>query len=171
MAQLQFESNLPVWALSVQGDVRIREEGGMFGGGAVPPMGNFPFASPPVNILHADQKLFLNFNWKCEGFIPNFLPANGHWHLTVLFEKMGPGEGPSNVYKRVPAAGEALMTTTTNTESIEIPEDVLAALAPAGDVGAQVYRVVVTMIWHTPANVATPIAGFADLGLIQVYQD
>ena len=172
MAEFKIECNLPDWAVGVQADVRLREEGGLFPAGppmkgAVGPVGTFPFASPPVNIIHADQELYIDFSCRCEGFLPQFFGLPGHWHLTVMFEKMGPGESPANRTAVVPGP----MTPGNWTHTITIPSGILAPLAPAPETGQNAYRVVVTMIYHNPANTATIVAGFADLGLLQVYQD
>ncbi len=167
MAQFQFEGNYPDWALNVQADIRMREERGPISGLNVAPTGNFPFPSSPVNIIQADQQLYLNFSWRATGAIPTHLCPDGHWHLTVLFEQMGPGEAPANVFYDTPVSP---MDDVPHQHTITVPANYFI---PTGvhERGANVYKVVATMVWHNKNNHVTPIAGFAEVGMLQVYED
>ena len=172
MAEFQIETGpLQESALTVQAEIRMREEGGLFPmftpeGGKFP-FGTNPFAQKPVSIIQADQELYLEFHCKAEGFLPQFLPPTGHWHLTVLFEKMGPGEGPANLVFNSP---NVALTTVPWSHKIVVPAGYFTGFPPH-ETGANVYRIVATMVWHNAADVITPIAGFADVGMLQVYED
>lgn len=90
----------------------------------------------------------------------------GHWHMTVIFEQMGPLEGPSNIEFNAPPAPWDVID---HMHTIEVPAGTFTIPAPPR--GANLYRVLATMVWHNAADVVTPIAGFAELGILQVYDD
>ncbi len=167
MAQFQFETRYAGDALNIQADLRMREERGPISGVHVPPGGTYPFPSAPVNIIQADQQVYFEFSWRATGDIPTTLQPQGHWHLTLLFEAMGPAESPGNVTFETPVGP---LDDFPHSEVITIPSE---HFIPSGkhSEGDNVYKVVATMVWHNHNNRATPIAGFAEVCMLQVYDD
>lgn len=164
MAQLICETSRPPAVLNFSGDVHMREQ-------MVPPYGAVP-PEMPVRIIANDQEAYVHFHLRCTG--SDVYTLWGHWHFTILFERMGAGEGPAS-----------LMWSGNNGTGginglLQPGEDVVITI-PAGYFspvllqGQNVFRVVATVVRHrdpiSGAPLSLEIAAFTDLGLIQVYHD
>lgn len=153
MSQTTLELGFHPANLSISGDIHLEEEF----------MGAVPVGQLPFNIIQDDQDLNVKFNFHCAGILVNSLW--GHWHLGVHFEKIGPGEGPASIFWSGP---NGLLTPTLN-QTITIPN---THFAPVLLEGQNVFKLVATMVYHKAvAPFGMPIAGFKDLGMIQVYND
>ncbi len=116
------------------------------------------FNTPPVNTIQTDQALYVHFRWKQIGWLSCML--NGSWQLNVFFELMGAGETPANpasvVVPFTPVDGQKYSAFIT---------------MPPNSMKPGVYRVVGRLMLNSPSGQKTPLAAFADIGMIQVYDD
>lgn len=107
--------------------------------------------------IQTDQFWFVGFRFQTRGEL-NHLMA-GNFCLTVYLEQMGKGEFClENNVKVVPFRS----CPETYTEYL--------AFKP-GDVEPGVYKVVATLTYKGPKGVPGPIAAFAELGMVQFYEE
>ncbi|MFN7115201.1 MAG: hypothetical protein ACK4TA_00285 [Saprospiraceae bacterium] len=117
-----------------------------------------PFAPAQSNMfVQTDQPLAVTFDWTASGAI--FLFLAGTWKCTVYLEMMGGGE-----YPHPPASA----TTAVSTGVISAGYKVDVNIPPITQEG--LYRVVATITLQGPGGMMLPVAGFAEIGLIQVYE-
>jgi hypothetical protein len=121
--------------------------------------------TPPTNVISFAQAFGVHMEWQLCGFLAPYLPGN--WRVVLLMEKMGPGGEPD-----VPPGGQ----------TVALSAHVPCATAPgcicwthdlnvtAGAVPAGTYHVVVSLTWEPATGTPGPMAGFADLGMLQIYQ-
>ncbi len=150
MAALNFENVIS----SVVGNFKVFGEAHLHEG---PSTDGLP-AAPPVNIIQTDQALYIHFRWRQVGWLSCML--NGSWQLNVFFELMGQGEVPGNpppvTVNFVPVDGHNYSAYVTMRPN---------SMAPG------VYRVVGRLMLNSPSGQKTPLAAFADIGMLQVYDD
>ena len=116
-------------------------------------------AAPPTNIIQTDQPFSVIFHWRTVGLL-NYVMC-GKWKCQILFERMG--EQEFGLPQQYSVSTEKFKSKP---HSYECRIDVPAGLVPAG-----VYRIVGLLTLEGPTGVPAPSAAFADLGLVQFYQD
>lgn len=110
----------------------------------------------PTNIIQVDQPWYIVFILRTTGLLNHLMC--GQWEFKVLLEKMGKGEDVPELIKTIDFSSRPGWYF-----------DVLTI--PPGTMEEGVYRVVVAGTFKGPKNVPGPIAGFADLGLVQFYKE
>lgn len=151
MSQTILEVGFPPQDLSISGDVHLAEEF----------LGVSPVGQAPVRIIQSDQELYIKFNFKNQGTLVGAL--FGHWHLGVLFERIGPGDDPDTILLSLP---DAILSTNLNETITVLPTHFNPILLQ----GQNVFRVTATLVFHREgAPFGLPIAGVRDLGIMQVF--
>lgn len=142
---LSFEEILPWFGIS--GSVTLSEKGST---------ADFP-AGSVARIIQTDQAVVIKFDWNTTGLLVPFL--NGNWKASVFLEKMGGGEFslPNNI------ATTPFVGSNPHTYGLEVH-------IPAGAMPTGVYKVVGSLNFTAPDGTPGPIAAFAELGMIQVYE-
>ncbi len=126
------------------------------------PAGSFfpappPFAPSASNMfVQTDQPLQVNFSWTASGAIFSFL--TGTWNCAVFLELLGGGG-----VNPAPATGTTAVVTAFN-NAYNVDVNLPAITAPG------LYRVVATITLQGPTAIMLPIAGFTDIGILQVYE-
>lgn len=140
MAKLIFEELMP--AFQIVGDLKcfLKER---------------PMEGQSV-IIQKDNEFDVIFEWKQKGWLGMFL--DGNWKCQVFFEAMGEKE---ESYAPVG------MTAFVQKEEVDYK---LVVTVPARTLDAGIYRVVGRILFNNKLNEPAPIAAFADLGLIQIYE-
>ncbi len=122
------------------------------------PVWTFPGDTPTNRILSDDQSLRIDAQWTVQGPVAALM-GNCKYLCRVFLEQMGAGEAfPGNyqtLVNHVPVVGPVNYTA-----HVTIPP------IPAG-----VYRIVFTLTMLGPSNNHLPVAGFVDLGFLQVFSD
>lgn len=156
MATLQFEEHVSGGFKISSGSYAIMTEskdlGGLFPADA-------PFDPSLTNrLIQTDQGVTVKLKWTVTGGLAVLIA--GKWSYKVIFEKMGGDEFPGEFSGTTP-----FVAALTNTYNVSVA-------VPANQLTEGVYRVIaiVNLEGPAPANVKAPVAAFADLGLIQVYQ-
>ena len=117
--------------------------------------------TPFDTVVRADQPCHIHVEWEVSGIA---VPVTvGTWHVDSYFESIGPGAemnvyGPHHLMSLVP--GQTKYATT-----IEIP----AGRVPVEPNHSTPYKVVVTVVFQTPAGIPGPMAGFVELPVLQFY--
>lgn len=152
MAQLTMEVGLPSQWLAVQADVELMEQ---FPGAPL----TWPSSSSSLRVIQQDQGFQVRFDWQPSGILPSWL--YGKWHLGVVFEEQGSGEGIPALNYATPVGlmGAGPFTYTFPATSIPVTP---------GAPGARMIRATATMVWYSASNQPSAIAGFCDLGLFQM---
>ena len=151
---LKFEVNLPGLLKLDPANVRLSELADPVGS-TFPAPG--PFSPDESNMfIQTDQDLLVNFKWTASGAI--FLFLSGIWKCTVYLEPMGGGGSPIT---------PQFATTPVITGKISSDYDVNVQIPAIKKEG--VYRVVATITLQG-GGTQLPVAGFAEIGLIQVYE-
>lgn len=157
MAKLQFEVNL-------NGAFKVWESGIAFLTESPDAAGDFfpapgPFDPTDSNMVaQTDQELHVRLKWRVTGGLA--LIMSGKWECAIYLEQMGSGEYPGGPFtKSVPFVAAA-----DNTYDVKM--DIPANIIPAG-----VYKVVVavTLRGPAPANAALPVAAFAEVSPLFMY--
>ncbi len=119
-----------------------------------------PFHPTPSNqIAQTDQTIHVHTQWTVSGGLAPLI--DGTWKVDVYVEKYGTAEAPgtgvfSAIVKNLPFAG--FSKTFNRTVSI-----------PAGSLDAGLYKVALAITFVGPAGQPLPVAGFAEMGMIQYY--
>lgn len=115
--------------------------------------------NPPSNVVRTTEAWEVRFHWETTGILNDTI--TGTWHLEVFLERMGPLEAPvlAGTTKNV-ALTPVLVGNSVYDETLPFA----AGLVPAG-----LYQVTAIITMDGPLNNPKPIAGFADLGLVQFY--
>lgn len=152
-AALNFEVNLPGLLKLDPATVSLSELRDP-AGSTFPAPG--PFAPAESNMfIQTDQDLLVNFKWTASGAI--FLFLSGTWKCTVYLEQMG---------------GSTLVTPQFGTTPVitgKISSDYKVDVQIPSIKKEGVYRVVATITLQG-GGTQLPVAGFAEIGLIQVYE-
>jgi len=112
---------------------------------------------PPSNIIRTSESWFVRFNWTTSGLLNHVMC--GTWKLQVLMERMGGQEFNLNGG----IVTEAFVSAPHNySKTITFPPS--TSPVPAG-----LYRVTVIITMTGAGGQPGPIAGYADLGLVQFY--
>lgn len=139
MAVVKYEEFIPMF--QIDGDINFWAE--------EKPLKGEPFT------LKAEQKYIVKFNWTQLGDLCYAL--SGKWVCNIYFEKMGPQEAffmPQKKVDFVPAPGNEYL----------VEMDFYGKA-----LGKGVYRVVAELLLESNAGVPMPVAAFADLGWVHVY--
>ncbi len=123
-----------------------------------PSTDDYPEA-PPVDIIQTDQSFHVRFHWRTKGNL-NYIMC-GKWVCRIYLEWMGGNEftlDPSY------AIAEEDFVACPSKYSCNIN-------VPPHQVKPGVYRVVATLTLRGKKGVPAPVAAFADLGLVQFYED
>jgi hypothetical protein len=119
----------------------------------------------PVNIISFGQDFDAHIEW----YLCSAWPPPGDWLLSLHLESMGSGAEYD-----LPVVGPDRVATNTGVDCAPGPPGPCLCWThdiqvPAGTVAAGTYKAVVTITWErTPGNPG-PMAGFADLRMMQVY--
>lgn len=116
-----------------------------------------PGDTPMNDIIQADQDLMVKAAWSVSGALASIVC--GEYITTVYCERMGKLEVNEDFSVKVPHVQTAACTNYSAT--ITIPKNTL---------GEGVYRLVVAINFRSEKDLPIPVAGFCDLGLMQVYQ-
>ncbi|MEM7119289.1 MAG: hypothetical protein AAF614_43140 [Chloroflexota bacterium] len=116
---------------------------------------------PPGNIVRADNNWAVQFDWSLKGALASCIC--GDWCLYVRLESIGTGPEYSLGEVRIPLdpCGDGHYS-----HKFEV-----AAGTISSEGCGPVYKAVATLTYITPCDRPGPIAGFADLGLVQFYED
>ena len=121
------------------------------------PIWTFPGDSPTNRIISNEQSLKVEINWTTRGPLATLM-GNCKYVCRVFLEQMGHAEANPGVYQSVvnhiPVFGPQNYATTI----------VVPAGLPAG-----VYRLVFSLNMLDATGDPIPVAGFADLGFLQVF--
>ncbi len=157
MAKMQFEVNLngafKVW----ESAVAILTESPDTPGDAFPAPG--PFDPTESNMVaQTDQELHIRLKWRVTGTLP--LIMAGKWDCAVYLEQMGSGEYPGGPFTKT----VNLVAVTDHTYDVKID-------VPAGAIPVGVYKIVVavTLRGPAPSNAALPVAAFAEVSPLFMY--
>jgi len=120
--------------------------------------------TPPTNVISASQAFGVHMKWQLCGFLAKYLPGN--WRVVLLMEKMGPGYEPDVPHGGDVVALSAGVPCATAPNCMCWEHDISVA---AGAVRPGTYHAVVSLTWEPAPGTPGPIAGFADLGMLQVY--
>ena len=112
-------------------------------------------------LIQRDQPMRLGFRWSVSGLLTRFLNPNNKWHLQVFYEQMGGGEITLGGFSQadvnfVPVSGHQYAHILT---------------FPPNSVPEGVYDVVAVIRFQDPQGRPGPIAAFAELGKVTVYED
>ncbi|MDY7078658.1 MAG: hypothetical protein SXV54_17225 [Chloroflexota bacterium] len=118
----------------------------------------------PTNIVSSNQGFGAHIEWQLCGWLAQFLPGN--WRIALLLESMGPGPEysmpipPDTVPLGNGAPCPLNPACTCYVHNINIA---------AGAVNPGTYRAVVALTYEPAPGTSGPIAGHADLGMVQIY--
>ena len=144
-----FEKVINRALLDVTGDAHLHEG---------PSTSGLPAVTPPVNIIQTDQALYVHFRWRQNAPIGPLI--SGTWKYRVYFERMGSGEVPSDL---PPSTTGFIPAVNANySEVITIPAN---TLRPG------VYKLVATLMLCGRRGTPTPLAGYDEIGILEVYND
>lgn len=117
-----------------------------------------PFHPAPSNyIVQTDQPIHVHTEWFVKGALASILC--GEWRVAVYFEKYGKDEADPGEYKTTIKHVQAL-TQKYNT-TIEVP---------ANELTPGLYNVAIAITFVSEKGVPLPVAGFAELGMVQYYE-
>ncbi|MCB0635190.1 MAG: hypothetical protein KDC54_01155 [Lewinella sp.] len=117
-----------------------------------------PFHPAPSNyIVQTDQPIHVHTQWNVKGALASIL--GGEWRVAVYFEKYGGGEANPGEYMGKTAHIQSLNHTYNMTITV-----------PANDLKPGLYNVAIAITFFSDAGVPLPVAGFADLGMVQYYE-
>lgn len=116
-------------------------------------------AAPPARVIQLDQRWFWAVHFEQTGDLIEVL--SGTWRADLYLEKMGGGE-----FELQPPHSRIQFPFENRQGWIYKPRQVDPRVVPAG-----VYRSVVSLTFRGPGNSPGPIAAFADMGLMQFYED
>ncbi len=123
------------------------------------PIWTFAGDTPTNRILSTDQSLRVNVSWTTQGPLATLM-GGCKYVCRIFLEQMGQNEANPGVYtsvvNHIPVVGP-----TAYSPFITIP----AGLQEG------VYRVVFSLNMLGPTNNPIPVAGFADLGFLQVFSN
>jgi hypothetical protein len=123
-----------------------------------------PSKTPPTNIIQTDQFWYVVFHWETEGGLNHIMC--GDWVCRVVLEQMGKGEFGGDEDFIIDTVPFKSYPTKDKADYYESKIQVAPHKVPAG-----VYRVVATLTLKGKKGVPAPVAAFADLGLVQFYQE
>ncbi|MCB0576136.1 MAG: hypothetical protein KDC61_16395 [Saprospiraceae bacterium] len=112
-------------------------------------------------VIQRDQRIFFRFRWSVSGLLVPLLDDANQWHLQVFFEKMGGGEIDLGSYS-IASLNFVQRSGHVYTHTMIFPPNAI-------DDG--VYDVVAVIRFRDSRNRPGPIAAFAELGKITVYED
>jgi hypothetical protein len=125
--------------------------------------------NPPSNIVRTSDCWIVEFDWTTTGLLNAGL--SGEWKLEVFLEQMGHGELttllPADTQKTI-VFNPGNLTSTTPPEHHFNEKFTFAA----GKIPAGLYRVttvITAVLGVSPSVSPAPLAGFADLGLVQFF--
>jgi hypothetical protein len=144
---MAIEINIPILTGQIT-DVHLFEVGGV----------------APTNIIKSSQGFGAHIEWQLCGWLAQFLPGN--WRLSLLLESMGPGPEYS-----LPTPPDAIPLTSGTACPLDpactcYVRDLNIA---AGVVGSGTYRAIVVLTYEPAPGTPGPIAGHAELGMVQIY--
>lgn len=112
-------------------------------------------------VIQRDQPIYFRFRWSVSGLLVPLMSAQNKWHLQVYFEKMGGGEINLGPYAE---ADVNFVQTSGHVYDHRM-------VFPPNSVDDGVYDVVAVIRFKDSRNRPGPIAAFAELGKITVYED
>ncbi|TNE57171.1 MAG: hypothetical protein EP344_11490 [Bacteroidetes bacterium] len=121
------------------------------------PIWTFPGDTPTNRILSTDQSLRVEVKWRTQGPLATLM-GNCKYVCRVFLEQMGPSEAAPGVY-----------TTVVNHIPVVGPHDYNATINIPAGLSEGVYRIVFSLNMLDATNDPIPVAGFADLGFLQVF--
>ncbi len=112
-------------------------------------------------VIQRDQRIYFRFRWSVSGLLVPLLSSQNVWHLEVFFEKMGGGE--------IHLGGFAQTSVNFVQTSGHVYDHTM--IFPPNSIEDGVYDVVAVIRFRDSRNRPGPIAAFAELGKITVYED
>lgn len=123
-----------------------------------------PEGVSPSHIIRADDSWGVRFDWSLKGPLASCIC--GHWCLRVRLESIGDGPELSLFKDREVTIPLDPCGNGNYTYDFRI-----SAGTVSGEACGPVYKTVATLTYVGPCGRPGPIAGFADLGLVQFYED
>lgn len=121
------------------------------------PIWTFPGDNPTNQIISTDQGLRVEVKWTTQGALATLM-GNCKYVCRVFLEQMGQNEANPGVYKtivtHIPVVG---------------PQNYSATISVPAGLQEGVYRLVFSLNMLDPNNQPIPVAGFSDLGFLQVF--
>lgn len=122
------------------------------------PIWTFPGDSPTNRIISTDQSLRVEVKWTTQGPLATLM-GNCKYVCRVFLEQMGHDEATPGTY-----------STVVNHIPVVGPQNYAATIVvPQGGLQEGVYRMVFSLNMLSAAGTPIPVAGFADLGFLQVF--
>lgn len=116
-------------------------------------------SAPTTNIIQTDQPWYVLYHFNTDGLLNHIMA--GEWNLELFLEKMGGEEfdlNPAYAKDRIPFVSRPY-------------EYYKWAVIPPKEVPAGVYKAVASVTFKGPLGVPGPIAMFADIGMVQFYDE
>jgi hypothetical protein len=152
MASFNAEVNLNAGFQILNENVRLGAEGP---DGS--PIWTFPGDTPTNRILSTDQSLRVNVKWTTQGPLATLM-GNCKYVCRVFLEQMGQNEASPGVY-----------TAVVNHVPVVGPQNYTATITIPAGLQEGVYRIVFSLNMLGATGNPIPVAGFADLGFLQVF--
>lgn len=121
------------------------------------PIWLLPGSNPTNSIISTHQTLTVNASWTVTGPLATIMTSACRYRCQILLEKMGPAEALPGIF-----------TTQVNHIVGFGPQNYNAAIT-IPQLSEGVYRVVFSFNLLGPSGAPLPVAGFDDLGFIQVF--
>lgn len=117
----------------------------------------------PGNIIHVDDDWSVEFKWSLKGPLAGCI--SGDWCLRVHLESIGSGPElnlfeNNDVIVPLDPCGDGHYSRSFDVKAGDVP----------AEAHSSIYKVVATITYRTPCKKPGPMAGFADLGLLQFYK-
>ncbi|MBK6931286.1 MAG: hypothetical protein IPH12_10635 [Saprospirales bacterium] len=113
--------------------------------------------NPTNRMVSTDQSLVVDVEWTVEGPMASLM-GNCKYICRLFLEQMGPGEAAPGFYQ-----------TQVNHIPVNGPTNYTAQISIPQGLSEGVYRVVFSFNMLDPNNNPFPVAGFEDLGFLQVF--
>ena len=121
------------------------------------PIWTFPGDTPTNRILSTDQSLRVVVKWTTQGPLATLM-GNCKYVCRVFLEQMGPNE-----------AAPGTFSTVVNHIPVVGPQNYTANITVPAGLQEGVYRIVFSLNMLDATGNPIPVAGFADLGFLQVF--
>lgn len=107
-------------------------------------------------LIHADQPLDITAKWSVDGALAGII--GGDYTVTAYFENVA-----------VPASTVVLPGTTPHIQTTASQPYSVVINCPANGLTPGLYRLVISITMKATSGLPLPVAGFGEIGLIQVF--
>lgn len=123
---------------------------------------------PIERVIQTDQMFTVGVQWSVAGLLTGLIDPNAKWHVQVYFEQLGGGEinlgGASHQ--------DVTFGTFTPIPGVTGGRQYNARLSfPPNSIPEGLYEVVCVLRLLNSSHGPGPVAGFAELGKVEFYQD